>query len=199
MDIKDKSFLDFKEIDFDKFKNLKESSLPFIENNLENKTKELLEKIKLSGNSVGGEIECACFNLPVGLGSPFFDSLESKISHLAFSVPAIKGISFGIGFDFVNILGSEANDLYYLDNNEIKTRTNNNGGILGGLSTGMPLVFSVVVKPTSSISLEQKTVNIKEMKEDILKINGRHDACIVPRVLPVIEAVMALAILDEIL
>ena len=180
-DIKDKSFLDFKEKD------------------LEGKTKELLEKIKLSGNSVGGEIECACFNLPVGLGSPFFDSLESKISHLAFSIPAIKGISFGIGFDFANILGSEANDLYYLDNNEIKTRTNNNGGILGGLSTGMPLVFSVVVKPTSSISLEQKTVNIKEMKEDILKITGRHDACIVPRVLPVIEAIMALAILDEIL
>ena len=199
LDIKDKSFLDFKEIDLDKFKNLKENSLPFIENNLENKTKELLEKIKLSGNSVGGEIECACFNLPVGLGSPFFDSLESKISHLAFSVPAIKGISFGIGFDFVNILGSEANDLYYLDNNEIKTKTNNNGGILGGLSTGMPLVFSVVVKPTSSISLEQKTINIKEMKEDILKINGRHDACIVPRVLAVIEAVMALAILDEII
>ena len=89
--------------------------------------------------------------------------------------------------------------IYYLENNEIKTRTNNNGGILGGLSTGMPLVFSVVVKPTSSISLEQKTVNIKEMKEDILKINGRHDACIVPRILPVIEAIMALAILDEIL
>ena len=188
LDIKDKSFLDFKE-----------SSLPFIESDLEDKTKDLLEKIKLSGNSVGGEIECACFNLPVGLGSPFFDSLESKISHLAFSVPAIKGISFGIGFDFANILGSEANDLYYLDNNEIRTRTNNNGGVLGGLSTGMPLVFSVVVKPTSSISLEQKTVNIKEMKEDILKINGRHDACIVLRVLPVIEAVMALAILDEII
>ena len=199
LDIKDKTFLDFKEMDLNKFENLKESSLPFIENDLEDKTKELLEKIKLSGNSVGGEIECACFNLPVGLGSPFFDSLESKISHLAFSVPAIKGISFGIGFDFANILGSEANDLYYLENNEIKTKTNNNGGILGGLSTGMPLVFSVVVKPTSSISLEQKTVNIKEMKEDILKINGRHDACIVPRVLPVIEAVMALAILDEIL
>ena len=199
LDIKDKSFLELKEIDLEKFEDLKENSLPFIENNLENKTKELLEKIKLSGNSVGGEIECACFNLPVGLGSPFFDSLESKISHLTFSVPAIKGISFGIGFDFVNILGSEANDLYYLDNNEIKTKTNNNGGILGGLSTGMPLVFSVVVKPTSSISLEQKTVNIKEMKEDILKINGRHDACIVPRVLPVIEAIMALAIFDEII
>ena len=106
---------------------------------------------------------------------------------------------FPDNFIFSNILGSKANDLYYLDNNQIKTKTNNNGGILGGLSTGMPLVFSVVVKPTSSISLEQKTINIKEMKEDILKINGRHDACIVPRVLPVIEAIMALAILDEIL
>ena len=170
LDIKDKSFLDFKEINFTKIWKFKRKFFTIIENDSENKTKELLEKIKLSGNSVGGEIECACFNLPVGLGSPFFDSLESKISHLAFSVPAIKGISFGIGFDFANILGSEANDLYYLDNNEIKTRTNNNGGILGGLSTGMPLVFSVVIKPTSSISLEQKTVNIKEMKEDILKI-----------------------------
>ncbi|EHI78374.1 hypothetical protein HMPREF9093_01371 [Fusobacterium sp. oral taxon 370 str. F0437] len=147
----------------------------------------------------GLELECACYNLPVGLGSPFFDSLESKISHLAFSVPAVKGIQFGIGFDFTNILGSEANDLYYLDNNQIKTKTNNNGGILGGLSTGMPLVFSVAIKPTPSISIEQETVNIKEMKEDILKISGRHDACIVPRVMPVIEAITALAILDEIL
>ena len=199
LDIKDKSFLDFKEVDIDKFKNLKESSLAFIESDLETKTKELLEKVKLSGNSVGGEIECACYNLPVGLGSPFFDSLESKISHLAFSVPAVKGIQFGIGFDFSNILGSEANDLYYLDNNQIKTKTNNNGGILGGLSTGMPLVFSVVIKPTPSISIEQETVNIKEMKNDILKISGRHDACIVPRVMPVIEAITALAILDEII
>ena len=105
-------------MDVDKFKNLKESSLAFIEDDLETKTKELLEKIKLSGNSVGGEIECACYNLPVGLGSPFFDSLESKISHLAFSVPAVKGIEFGIGFDFSNILGSEANDLYYLEDDK---------------------------------------------------------------------------------
>jgi len=133
------------------------------------------------------------------LGSPFFDSLESKISHLAFSVPAVKGIQFGIGFDFSNILGSEANDLYYLEDDKIKTKTNNNGGILGGLSTGMPLVFSVVIKPTPSISIEQETVNVKEMKNDILKISGRHDACIVPRVMPVIEAITALAILDEIL
>ena len=199
LDIKDKSFLEFKEVDIDKFKNLKESSLAFIEDDLEIKAKELLERIKLSGNSVGGEIECACYNLPVGLGSPFFDSLESKISHLAFSVPAVKGIQFGIGFDFSNILGSEANDLYYLDNNQIKTKTNNNGGILGGLSIGMPLVFSVVIKPTPSISIEQETVNVKEMKNDILKISGRHDACIVPRVMPVIEAITALAILDEIL
>lgn len=199
LNIEDKSFLDYKEIDFEKFQNLKETSLAFIENNLEIEAIKLLEKIKLSENSVGGEIECACFNLPVGLGSPFFDSLESKISHLVFSIPAIKGISFGLGFGFADILGSEASDLYYIDDNRIKTKTNNNGGILGGLSTGMPLIFSVVVKPTSSISLKQTTINIKEMKEESLKIKGRHDACIVPRVLPVIESAMALAILDELI
>lgn len=203
LNIKDKSFLDFDAINSQKetknFENLKNYSLPFIEKELEVEAKNLLEKIASEKNSVGGEIECACFNLPVGLGSPFFDSLESKIAHLAFSVPAVKGISFGLGFGFSDVLGSVANDSYCLVDNKIQTLSNNNGGLLGGLTTGMPLVFSVVIKPTASIGLDQKTVNIKEMKEDILKINGRHDACIVPRVLPVIEAIMALALVDEIL
>lgn len=200
MNIRDRSFLELFDSELSRFENLKNKTLPFIDSNLENEAKNLLEKIQTEKNSIGGEIECACFNLPTGIGNPFFDSLESKISHLAFSVPAVKGISFGLGFGFSDILGSEANDLYYLDEkNIIKTHTNNNGGILGGLSTGMPLVFSVVIKPTASIGIEQKTVNIKDMKEDILKISGRHDACIVPRVLPVIEAVMALAILDELI
>lgn len=201
LDIKDKSFLEFSEDDIlNKFKNLKEKDLPFIDEKKENEAKELLEKISQMGDSVGGEIECICLNLPTGLGSPFFDSLESKISHLAFSIPAIKGIAFGLGFEFSDILGSKANDLYYLnEKKEIKTETNNNGGILGGLSTGMPLNFAVVVKPTSSISKIQKTVNIKTMKEDSIEIKGRHDSCIVPRVLPVVEAITALAILDEII
>lgn len=187
------------QIDYDKLKKLEKMDLAFFNSELEEETKKFLEKVRENGDSVGGEIECICLNLPVGLGSPFFDSLESRIAHLAFSVPAVKGIEFGLGFKFVESFGSEVNDEYYLVDKKIKTKTNNNGGILGGLSTSMPLVFSVVIKPTASIALEQKTVNIKEMKEEVLKINGRHDACIVPRVLPVIEAVAALVILDEIL
>lgn len=187
------------DISYKILKELEKKDLAFFNSKLEEEAKIFLEKVKKEGNSVGGEIECICLNLPVGLGSPFFDSLESKIAHLAFSVPAVKGIEFGIGFDFVDKFGSEANDEYRLEGDKIKTRTNNNGGILGGLSTGMPLIFSVVIKPTASIALEQKTINIKTMKEEVLKINGRHDACIVPRVLPIIEAIMALVILDEIL
>ena len=195
--IEDENFTE--NIALEKLKRLEKKDLAFLNEELEEKAHKFLEEVREKGDSVGGEIECICLNLPVGLGSPFFDSLESKIAHLAFSVPAVKGIEFGTGFKFTDKFGSEANDEYYLENKKIKTRTNNNGGILGGLSTGMPLIFSVVIKPTASIALEQRTVNIKDMKEEILKINGRHDACIVPRVLPVIESVAALAILDEVL
>lgn len=195
--LKDRNFSE--NIDFEVLRNLEKKDLAFLNPELEEKARNFLERVRESNDSVGGEIECACFNLPVGLGSPFFDSLESKIAHLAFSVPAIKGIEFGIGFNFADRFGSEANDEYYLDGSKIKTVSNNNGGLLGGLSTGMPLIFTVVVKPTASIALEQKTVNIKDMKEETLKISGRHDVCIVPRVLPVIESVMALAVLDEML
>lgn len=201
LNLVDESFLE-KKLEENRFKELENKSLAFLNSELEKKAKELVEKISEVGDSVGGEIECVAFNIPVGLGSPFFNSLESQISHLAFSVPAVKGIEFGAGFDIVNKLGSLANDTYYYENNnkkEIKTRTNNNGGILGGLSNGMPLVFSVAIKPTPSISLEQESVNIKTQENEKLKISGRHDACIVPRVLPVIESVMALSILNEIL
>lgn len=193
----DESFLE--KNDFSTFESLKEKELPLININLEEEIKNFLETVKKEGNTVGGIVECACYNIPIGIGSPFFDSLESKISHLAFSIPAVKGVEFGIGFSFANKLGSEANDLFYLDKDKIKTETNNNGGILGGLSTGMPIVFSLVVKPISSIALKQKTVNIKEMKEEFLEIEGRHDSTIVTRILPVVEGVAALAILDEIL
>lgn len=186
-------------INLEILRNLEKKELAFLNSSLEEEAKNFLERVRKKGDSVGGEIECMCLNLPVGLGSPFFDSLESKIAHLAFSVPAVKGIEFGAGFGFADKFGSEANDEYYLKGDKIKTKTNNNGGILGGLSTGMPLIFSVVIKPTASIALEQKTVNIKGMKEEALKINGRHDICIVPRVLPLMESITALAILDEIL
>jgi chorismate synthase len=151
------------------------------------------------GDSVGGIIECAAIGLPAGIGSPFFGSIESRISEIIFSVPGVKGIEFGAGFGFSSIRGSEANDPYEFIEGRVVTKSNNNGGILGGLTTGMPLIYSVVIKPTPSIFLEQDTVNLKTEKNDKLKIQGRHDPCIVLRAVPVIETVTAIALFDTIL
>lgn len=134
--------------------------------------------------------------MKAGIGSPFFDSVESTLAHLMFSVPAVKGIEFGRGFDITKIKGSKANDEYYLDGKKIKTKTNNNGGISGGITNGMPIIFRVAIKPTPSIYKEQGTVDIRTMEETTLKIEGRHDPCIVQRALPVIEGVSAIGILD---
>lgn len=152
--------------------------------------------IKALGDSIGGIVETVILNIPPGLGSPFFDSLESTISHLIFSIPGVKGIEFGDGFDLAEMKGSDANDQFYIEDSKIRTLTNHNGGILGGISTGMPIIFKTAFKPTPSISLEQNTVNIKQMQNTTLKINGRHDPCIIPRALPVVEAASAMAILD---
>jgi chorismate synthase len=159
----------------------------------------MLEQISLassSGDSVGGKIDCVVTGMPIGVGEYMFDSIESIISHLAFSVPAVKGIEFGAGFDITEMKGSTANDQLYYDKDRVKTKTNNNGGINGGLANGMPITFRVAIKPTPSISIEQDTVNLTEKKNVKLKIDGRHDACIVPRAVAVIEAISALAILD---
>lgn len=147
-------------------------------------------------DSVGGKIECAVIGLQAGIGNPFFDSVESTIAHLAFSVPAVKGINFGIGEDFANMRGSCANDEYCLIDGNIKTKTNNNGGITGGITNGMPIIFEVVIKPTPSISKEQKTVNITSKTETTLEITGRHDPCIVQRAVVVIEAIAGIGILE---
>lgn len=156
-----------------------------------------IREIKDQGDSVGGIIECIIEGLPVGVGEPWFDSIEAIISHMIFSIPAVKGIEFGNGFRAAKLLGSENNDPYFYDDNgEIKTARNNSGGILGGLSNGMPIIFRVAVKPTSSIAKTQQTVNITTHKETILKIRGRHDPCIVPRAVPVIENAAACTILD---
>lgn len=160
------------------------------------KMQEEILKAKGELDSVGGVVECAILNLPQGLGSPFFGSVESVLSSLLFSVPAVKGIEFGEGFNITKMRGSEANDEFYMDGDEVKTRSNNNGGILGGITSGMPVIFRVGIKPTPSIAREQKTVDISRKEDAIIKIEGRHDPCIVQRAVPVVEAVAAMGILE---
>ncbi|MDD5018497.1 MAG: chorismate synthase, partial [Eubacteriales bacterium] len=148
------------------------------------------------GDSLGGIVECAIMGVPAGVGSPFFDSVESALSSILFSVPAVKGVSFGAGGAFANMKGSEANDAYMLDGGRIVTATNNNGGILGGITNGMPIVFQTVIKPTPSISVPQHTVNLDTRKPETITIKGRHDPCIVPRAVSVVEAAACICILD---
>lgn len=154
-----------------------------------------VESARIKEDSVGGIIECAAVGVPAGLGDPMFGGVENLISSSVFGVPAVKGIEFGAGFSVADMLGSENNDEFYYDENgAVKTRTNNCGGILGGITNGMPIVFRCAVKPTPSIGLEQNTVNLETHKNDKLIITGRHDPCIVPRAIPVIESAMAIAL-----
>lgn len=134
--------------------------------------------------------------LPAGIGDPFFDSVESQLSHMMFSVPAVKGIEFGDGFALADLRGSQANDAFYYDGDVVKTRTNHNGGINGGITNGMPVVFRLAVKPTASISQKQETIDTDTQENCDLVIKGRHDPCIVQRAIPVVEAAAAWAILD---
>ena len=158
---------------------------------------EILDARK-SGDSVGGVIECAVVGFPAGIGEPMFDGIENIISRAVFAIPAVKGIEFGNGFACTELFGSENNDNFIVENGKIRTQTNNHGGILGGISSGMPIIFRLAVKPTPSIAKPQKTVNLKTMEEETLEIKGRHDPCIVPRAVPVVEAVTAFALLNEI-
>lgn len=155
-----------------------------------------VEAARLKGNSVGGMIECAAVGLPVGLGGNMFDTMESRLSAALFGVPAVKGVQFGAGFDFAKMLGSEANDGYEMKNGKVALLSNNNGGVLGGMSSGAPLVFSVVLKPTPSISVPQKSVNLQTMENETLVVKGRHDPCVVPRAVPVVEGITAVTLLD---
>ena len=193
--IKDCSFLE-SDISDELLNSFKENELPLINTKLEDEMRQEILSARSSGDSIGGTIECAILGVSPGIGDPFFDSVESTLAHLMFSVPAVKGIEFGKGFDISKMRGSEANDEYYLENGNIKTKTNNNGGILGGITNGMPIIFNVAIKPTASIFKEQNAVNIVTMEETTLCIEGRHDPCIVQRALPVIEAVAAIGITE---
>ena len=155
-----------------------------------------IETARKKGDSVGGLIECTISGLPIGVGEPFFDSVEGEMSHMIFGVPGVKGIEFGSGFSCAAMRGSEHNDSFAVSEGKVVTETNHAGGILGGLTNGMPVVFRVAVKPTASISSPQKSVDLHEMKPEELKVKGRHDPCIVPRAVPVIENAAAIPILD---
>ena len=156
----------------------------------------LIERVRADGDSVGGVIECAVTGLPVGLGEHMFDGVENRLSGIIFGIPAVKGIEFGEGFGAARLRGSENNDPYLTDGKRIFTATNKAGGVLGGMTTGMPLVFRGAIKPTPSIFREQDSVDMIGMKPVKLNIKGRHDPCIVLRALPVFEAAAAIAVCD---
>lgn len=151
---------------------------------------------KSNGDSLGGIIECAVVGLPIGLGGPMFAGIESRIAQIVYGIPAVKGVEFGNGFHTAELRGSENNDAFALCDGKVITLTNNCGGILGGITNGMPLIFRVAIKPTPSIALPQKSVNLVNMRESTIAVTGRHDPCIVPRAVPVIEAAAAIALFD---
>ena len=173
---------------------LSESSFALIDEAVEEKLRAEVEAARLQQDSVGGVIECAVTGLPAGIGDPMFDGVEGVIAKAVFGVPAVKGIEFGAGFSLARMRGSQSNDPFRMENGKVVTETNNCGGILGGITNGMPLIFRAAIKPTPSISQPQKTVDLQTGENAVLEIHGRHDPCIVPRAVSVIEAVTAIAL-----
>lgn len=176
-----------------------EGPLPTLDPAAENKMAERIDAARAACDSVGGVIECAVTGLPVGLGDPMFDGIENRIAQAAFAVPAVKGIEFGAGFESARLMGSQNNDPFVAQAGAVATATNNSGGILGGITNGMPLIFRVAIKPTPSIAREQDTVDLRENSPAKISVKGRHDPCILPRAVPCIEAVAAIAIYDALL
>lgn len=175
---------------------ISKKDFPVVDDAVADIMKDKIITAKKSGDSVGGVLETAVIGIPAGVGEPWFDTVEGMLSHAIFSVPAVKGIEFGMGFGFADITGSEANDQMYADGNKVKCYTNNNGGVIGGITNGMPIVFRCAVKPTPTIAKEQKTVDIRTMENSTLAARGRHDPCIVHRAAVVVESVTAIVIAD---
>jgi chorismate synthase len=160
---------------------------------------EIIEQTAKMKDSIGGIIEGIVLNMPAGIGNPIFNSLDSDLGRILFSIPGVKGVEIGAGFRSSSLKGSENNDQYSIRNGRVFTLSNNSGGIIGGISTGMPITVRVAFKPTPSIAKTQKTVNLDLMRETSIKINGRHDPCIVPRAVPVVKSCIALIIADQLL
>ena len=194
--VKDVPF-DAVEIDAKTLQEVAEKAFPVQDDVAGEEMQAAIAAAKGKGDSVGGIVECAITGLPVGVGEPMFDGLESVLAQAIFAIPAVKGVEFGAGFAVAELFGSENNDDFiYHEDGTVKTKTNNHGGSLGGIASGMPLVFRAAFKPTPSISMEQDTISISKRENDRLAVTGRHDPCIVPRAVPVVEAAAAVAILD---
>lgn len=176
-----------------------EKPFPVVEDAAGEAIRAAIAAAKAEGDSVGGIIECAVLGLPVGLGGPLFDGMEGKIASIIFGIPAVKGIEFGAGFAAAALRGSENNDAFTVENGTVKTVTNHCGGILGGITNGMPLTFRTAFKPTPSIAKEQQSVNLTSLTPETLRVQGRHDPCIVPRAVPCVEAAAAVAVYDALL
>ncbi len=172
---------------------------PVINDKKGEEMKELIRQARAEGDSIGGGVECAVCGLPAGLGNTLYGGIESRISSSVFAIPAVKGIEFGIGFQASTLRGSENNDAFCVKDGKILTKTNNHGGILGGISSGMPIIFRTAFKPTPSISKEQESVSFSKMENTTLSVKGRHDPCIVKRAVVCIEAAVAIALADILL
>jgi chorismate synthase len=160
---------------------------------------EAIVNARKQGDSLGGVIECIALNMPPGIGEPLFDALDADLAKALFGVPAVKGVEFGAGFRAPELTGSQNNDTFLFKNGQIMTSTENAGGVLGGLSSGMPIMIRVAIKPTPSIAKEQKTVNLSSMEEASITIKGRHDPCVVPKAVPAIEASVAITLADHLI
>ena len=185
------------EISTNEIQELLKQEYPVIDSSSYLKMQDEIENARINQDSIGGKIECAIIGMPAGVGEPFFDSVESHMASLLFSIPAVKGIHFGNPL-ISTMRGSQANDQYFIKDDKILTSTNHNGGITGGITNGMPIVFTVMIKPTPTISQSQKTVDVSKNENTILEVHGRHDPCIVPRAIVVVEAMAALSMLDHV-
>lgn len=191
----DPIFLDWADPDLDRIG----TDFPVLNPEAGQKMREEIAQAKADGDSVGGLIECVITGLPAGLGDPMFGGMESRIAQIVYGIPAVKGLEFGTGFTGSYLRGSQNNDSYIIHDGTVRTEKNYAGGILGGITNGMPLVFQAAIKPTPSISRPQQSISLSRMETQTLEIKGRHDPCIAPRAVPVIEAAAAIAVFDAFL
>lgn len=194
-DVFDKSF-DPMTVSAEQLEAVKQRSFPVVSDEAEKQMRDIINAARTELDSVGGVVECAAVGFPAGVGSPMMDGLENTIARLIFAIPAVKGLEFGNGFECTKLFGSENNDAFCLSGGRVVTQTNNHGGILGGISSGMPIIFRAAFKPTPSISRPQKSVDFKELSEQELIIKGRHDPCVVPRAVPCVEAALNIALVS---